>query len=123
MAFTVDQQEVIDARNCNILVSAAAGSGKTTVLVERIVQLITDKDNPVDVDRILVVTFTEKAAAEMKRRIGDALNKKVTENPKDERLARQAVLSQRAFFILNQSIVKSIEKIKCFEQFILNAEH
>ena len=60
--WTDDQQRVIDARNCNLLVSAAAGSGKTAVLVERIIKLITDEKNDVDIDRLLVVTFTNAAA-------------------------------------------------------------
>ena len=64
--WTEQQQKVIDLRNRNILVSAAAGSGKTAVLVERIIQKITDEQSPVDVDRLLIVTFTEAAAAEMK---------------------------------------------------------
>ena len=64
--WTKQQQKVIDLRNRNILVSAAAGSGKTAVLVERIIQKITDEQSPVDVDRLLIVTFTEAAAAEMK---------------------------------------------------------
>ena len=62
--WTEQQQKVIDLRNRNILVSAAAGSGKTAVLVERIIQKITDEQSPVDVDRLLIVTFTEAAAAE-----------------------------------------------------------
>lgn len=69
MNFTADQQRVIDTRNSNILVSAAAGSGKTAVLVERIIQRITDKENPVDIDRLLIVTFTSAAAAQMRERI------------------------------------------------------
>ena len=67
--FTPDQQRVIGTRNCNILVSAAAGSGKTAVLVERIIQMITDDSNPVDIDRLLIVTFTSAAAAQMRERI------------------------------------------------------
>ena len=62
--WTREQQKVIELRNRNILVSAAAGSGKTAVLVERIIRILTDRDNPVDVDRLLIVTFTEAAAAE-----------------------------------------------------------
>ena len=61
--WTEEQEKVICLRNCNILVSAAAGSGKTAVLVERIIQRITDGTDPVDVDRLLIVTFTEAAAA------------------------------------------------------------
>ena len=66
MKFTPKQQEVISTRNKNILVSAAAGSGKTSVLVERILSMITEKDHPVDIDRFLIVTFTKAAAAEMR---------------------------------------------------------
>ena len=75
--WTKQQQKVIDLRNRNILVSAAAGSGKTAVLVERIIQKITDEQSPVDVDRLLIVTFTEAAAAEMKDRIREAIEKKL----------------------------------------------
>lgn len=66
MNFTPDQQRVIDTRNANILVSAAAGSGKTAVLVERIIRMITDEQKPVDIDRLLIVTFTSAAAAQMR---------------------------------------------------------
>ena len=73
MTWTDDQRKVIELRDRNILVSAAAGSGKTAVLVERIIKIITDKDHPVDIDRLLIVTFTNAAAAEMRERIGNAL--------------------------------------------------
>ncbi|MDU5019633.1 MAG: UvrD-helicase domain-containing protein, partial [Clostridiales bacterium] len=63
--WTEEQKAVIDSRNCNLLVAAAAGSGKTAVLVERIIQLITDTKNLVDIDKLLVVTFTNAAASEM----------------------------------------------------------
>ena len=66
MKWTKEQQNVIDFRNRDILVSAAAGSGKTAVLVARIIQRILDPQNPVDIDRLLVVTFTKAAAAEMR---------------------------------------------------------
>ena len=66
LKWTEEQQKVIDLRDRNILVSAAAGSGKTAVLVERIISRITDESDPADVDRLLVVTYTEAAAAEMK---------------------------------------------------------
>lgn len=74
--WTKEQRQVIDLRDRNILVSAAAGSGKTAVLVERIISMITDEKNPVDVDKLLVVTYTEAAAAEMKERIAAAIEKK-----------------------------------------------
>ena len=66
MRFTKSQQRAIDLRGSNILVSAAAGSGKTAVLVERIVKLVSDPANDTDIDRILVVTFTNAAAAQMR---------------------------------------------------------
>ena len=62
VSWTEEQQKVIDTRGCNILVSAAAGSGKTAVLVERIIERITDKHQPIDIDRLLIVTFTRAAA-------------------------------------------------------------
>ena len=79
--WTEEQKKVIESRNRNLLVSAAAGSGKTAVLVERIIHMITDKDNPVDVDKLLVVTFTKAAAAEMKERIRNAIEQKLSEEP------------------------------------------
>lgn len=96
MNFTKDQQKVIELRGKNILVSAAAGSGKTAVLVERILALISDLENPVDIDRLLVVTFTNAAAAEMRERIHSAILKKLEENPDDVRMQRQAVLVHHA---------------------------
>ena len=94
--FTQDQQRVIDTRNSNILVSAAAGSGKTAVLVERIIQMITDDKNPVDIDRLLIVTFTSAAAAQMRERISKAVSKKLEENPENEHLQKQATLIHNA---------------------------
>ena len=81
MKWTSEQKNVIDFRDRNILVSAAAGSGKTAVLVERIIKRITDKENPVDIDKLLVVTFTKAAAAEMRQRLGKRLNKEATSDP------------------------------------------
>ncbi len=94
--WTAEQKQVIELREKNILVSAAAGSGKTAVLVERIIERITDSKNPVDIDRLLVVTFTKAAAAEMRQRIGDAIEKKREENPEDANLMRQASLIHNA---------------------------
>ena len=71
--WTEKQQQVIDSRNRNLLVSAAAGSGKTAVLVERIIQMISEGDHPLDIDQLLVMTFTNAAAAEMRERIGAAV--------------------------------------------------
>ena len=94
--FTIDQQKAIDLRNSDILVSAAAGSGKTAVLVERIIQIITNDEKPIDIDRLLVVTFTEAAASEMKARILAAINKKLEENPENEHLSKQVMLIHKA---------------------------
>ena len=96
MKWTQEQQNVIDLRNRNILVSAAAGSGKTAVLVERIIQRITSKTDPVDIDRLLVVTFTKAAAAEMRERIGNAIEKLLEEYPEDENLRKQQTLLHNA---------------------------
>ena len=74
--WTEKQQQVIDSRNRNLLVSAAAGSGKTAVLVERIIQMISEGDHPLDIDQLLVMIFTNAAAAEMRERIGAAVEKK-----------------------------------------------
>ena len=75
VAWTRGQRQVIDYRGGNLLVSAAAGSGKTAVLVERIVEMITEKNHPVDIDHLLIMTFTNAAAAEMRERIRDAIDK------------------------------------------------
>ncbi|MBE5926255.1 MAG: helicase-exonuclease AddAB subunit AddA [Lachnospiraceae bacterium] len=87
--WTPAQQTVIDLRDKNILVSAAAGSGKTAVLVERIIQMVTDSQKPVDIDKLLVVTFTQAAASEMRERILNAIEKKVMELPDDAHLQKQ----------------------------------
>lgn len=96
MKWTKEQQNVIDFRKRNILVSAAAGSGKTAVLVERIIKRITDDIEPVDIDRLLVVTFTKAAAAEMRERIGNAIEKLLEENPENENLRKQQTLLHNA---------------------------
>lgn len=88
--FTKEQQSVIDARNRDILVSAAAGSGKTAVLVERIIKRLLDEKHPVDIDHMLVVTFTRAAAKEMKEKIRVALDERLKEHPGDAHLKKQA---------------------------------
>ena len=85
VSWTTEQQQVIDLRDRNILVSAAAGSGKSAVLVERILKRLTDPVRPVDVDHLLVVTFTKAAAAEMKERIRESLEKLMESGETDER--------------------------------------
>ncbi len=94
--WTEEQQNVIDTRDCNLLVSAAAGSGKTAVLVARILALIMDEKNPADIDRLLVVTFTNAAAAEMRERIRDALEEQSARRPDNIHLQRQLVLVHNA---------------------------
>ncbi|MBE7034900.1 MAG: helicase-exonuclease AddAB subunit AddA [Ruminococcaceae bacterium] len=94
--WTKEQHEAIYARNADLLVAAAAGSGKTAVLVERIIQRITDKQQPVDLDRLLVVTFTNAAAAEMRQRIGEALEDKLEQEPDNTLLRHQLVLLPKA---------------------------
>lgn len=96
VTFTPEQQKVIDLHGRNILVSAAAGSGKTAVLVERIIQMISDEKQPVDIDRLLVVTFTNAAAAEMRERIGRAIEKKLSRQPENLHLQRQSALLHNA---------------------------
>ncbi len=94
--WTEDQLKAITTRECNLLVAAAAGSGKTAVLVERIIRIITNEDNPIDIDRLLVVTFTSAAAAEMRERIADAISKALEVNPNSKVLQRQLTLLSRA---------------------------
>ena len=96
MPWTKQQQKVIDQRDADILVSAAAGSGKTAVLVERIIQKITDDKHPIDVDHLLVVTFTKAAAGEMKERIMAALDEKVREFPGNQHFVKQLSLIHKA---------------------------
>lgn len=94
--WTKEQELAIKTRNCNLLVAAAAGSGKTAVLVERIIKVITNEEHPVDIDRLLVVTFTNAAAAEMKERIGEAISKALDKNPESKVLQRQLTLLNKS---------------------------
>ena len=96
MEWTAEQQKVIGLRGKNILVSAAAGSGKTAVLVERILQRITEGENPPDVDQLLVVTFTRAAAAQMKERLMAALERRLLEEPDNVHLQKQTTLIHHA---------------------------
>ena len=99
MNWTEEQREVIETRDKNILVSAAAGSGKTAVLTERILTLVTDKEHPVDIDRLVVVTFTRAAAAEMRERILKALQKKAEESGNED-----AYLQKQLSYVHNARI-------------------
>ena len=84
MKWTPEQQKVIETRNANVLVSAAAGSGKTAVLVARILSMITDLEHPVSIDELLIVTFTRAAAGEMRERIRLAIEARIEEEEKQE---------------------------------------
>ncbi len=94
--WTEEQQKVIDTHGIDVLVSAAAGSGKTAVLVARILEMVTSPVHPVDIDRLLVVTFTNAAAAEMRQRIRDALEVRAEQEADNEHLQRQLVLIHNA---------------------------
>ena len=94
--YTPAQLRVINERNCNLLVSAAAGSGKTAVLSERIISLLSDKKDPMDIDRMLIVTFTKAAAAEMRERIAMAIDKYCADHPGDRHMERQKALIHNA---------------------------
>jgi ATP-dependent helicase/nuclease subunit A len=95
-SWTDEQWEAIRARGHNLLVAAAAGSGKTAVLVERIIRKVMDEQQPVDVDRLLVATFTKAAASEMRERIREALQKALLANPDSTHLRRQLAFVHRA---------------------------
>ena len=90
--WTPQQLDAITASGGSVLVSAAAGSGKTAVLVERVIRMITDREHPVDADRLLVVTFTRDAAAEMKQRISQTLADLLHDDPLNPQLIRQSKL-------------------------------
>lgn len=94
--WTEEQRQVIGLRDCNMLVAAAAGSGKTAVLVERIISRILDEKKPVDIDRLLVVTFTNAAAAQMRERISRELERRLEQQPDQVHLQRQLTLIHHA---------------------------
>ncbi|MBU3161085.1 helicase-exonuclease AddAB subunit AddA [Clostridium frigoris] len=107
VTWTEDQKKAILTRDCNILVAAAAGSGKTAVLVERIIKIVTDEDRPTDIDKLLVVTFTNAAASEMRERIAAAISKELHNHP-------QSKLLQRQLTLLNKSSITTIHSF-CLE--------
>ena len=93
--WTESQKDVFRIHDTNILVAAGAGSGKTTVLIERIIRSIINASNPVDVDKLLVVTFTSAAASEMKNRLATALRNELVTNPDNSHMLRQLALLER----------------------------
>lgn len=96
MRWTESQRDAIDARRGTVLVAAAAGSGKTAVLVQRAIDRLTDPDSPTSADRMLIVTFTKAAAAEMRARLEKRLHDLLREHPADPRLRRQSILLSQA---------------------------
>ncbi|HBG39341.1 MAG TPA: helicase-exonuclease AddAB subunit AddA, partial [Clostridiaceae bacterium] len=101
MEWTDEQKKAIGTKGCNLLISAAAGSGKTAVLVQRIIEKLIDEENPIDIDRLLIVTFTNAAASEMREKIGNALSKELEKNPSSKNLQKQLAL-------LNKASIKTI---------------
>ncbi|MDR1012688.1 MAG: UvrD-helicase domain-containing protein [Lactobacillales bacterium] len=90
--WTENQKKAINAKGGSILVSAAAGSGKTAVLVQRIIEKLTDPTCPCDADKLLIITFTNAAAAEIKQRLNDEITSLISKNPRDKNLVRQQIL-------------------------------
>ena len=110
MDFTDEQQFAVLFKGADLIVSAAAGSGKTAVLVERIIQMITAPDKPVDIDRLLIVTFTEQAAYEMKSRIENKLIALLIERPDDKNIAHQLSLIDKSFIMTIHAFCMSVIK-------------
>lgn len=96
LKFTPAQQCAIESRGSTVLVSAAAGSGKTRVLTERLMAYLTDAEHPVDLDRFLIITYTRAAAAELRARILDSISAHIAADPENRRLRRQSALCARA---------------------------
>ena len=111
--WTDAQRKAINSRNGSVLVSAAAGSGKTAVLVERVIQRIIDKNNPTNVENILVVTFTKAAAGEMLERISKSLDDLIKENPTDTFLKRQKMFLPSANICTIDSFCNKVVKDNC----------
>ena len=108
MNWSEEQKKVIETRGCNLLVSAAAGSGKTAVLVERIIGLITDPTDPVSLDELLVMTFTRAAAEEMRERVGRALSERIELDPKNSWLKLQRAILPRARIATIDSVCQNL---------------
>lgn len=106
--WTPEQLRAIQERNCSLLVAAAAGAGKTAVLVERIIRIITDPTNPVDIDHLLIVTFTNAAATEMRERISEAISKALDQDPGSENLKRQLSLLGKASITTIHSFCRDV---------------
>lgn len=114
-SWTTEQNQAINASGGCVLVAAAAGSGKTSVLTERVIKKITDPKNPVDIDKFLIVTFTKAAAGEMKNRISARLSELIAENPQDVNSVRQKMLLQSANIGTIHSFCSSLVKENFFK--------
>ena len=113
MKWTKEQSDAIYKKGSNILVAAAAGSGKTAVLVERIIQKILH--DGVDIDKLLVVTFTNAAASEMRERVLEAIYKKLDEEPENENLQKQIILLGKSNICTIHSFCLDVIKNNFFE--------
>ncbi|MCD7797687.1 MAG: UvrD-helicase domain-containing protein, partial [Clostridiales bacterium] len=118
--WTKAQNDAVNTKNRNILVSAAAGSGKTAVLVGRVIRMITDPVSPVDVDKLLIVTFTNAAAAEMRSRISLSLKEILKNNPNDSNARRQLSLLGNAKICTIDSFCISLVRENFFDLGISN---
>ncbi len=118
MAWTQEQRQVIDLRDCSLLVSAAAGSGKTAVLVERILSMLMDEEHPKDIDRLLIVTFTNAAAGEMKDRIRLAVEQKAEELAQTDPGGRMLEHLQRQISLLSNAQITTIHS---FCQYVIRS--
>ena len=96
MQFTDEQRKAIQLKKRNLLVSASAGTGKTAVLTERIMELLLDSDNRTDIDEMVIVTFTRAAAAEMRGRIEEKLNERLSLGKNTEHIKKQIALLPHA---------------------------
>lgn len=108
--WTIEQLSAIETGGCDLLVAAAAGAGKTAVLVERIIKKIIDDCNPIDIDNMLIVTFTNAAASEMRERIGEALSKELEKKPESQKLQRQMLLLNKASITTIHSFCMDVVK-------------
>jgi len=108
--WTNEQLSAIETSGCDLLVAAAAGAGKTAVLVERIIRKIIDESTPIDIDNMLIVTFTNAAASEMRERIGEALGKELEKKPDSQKLQRQMLLLNKASITTIHSFCMDVVK-------------
>ncbi len=111
--YTDKQIMAINTRNSSILVAAAAGSGKTSVLVERTISMIKDQKKPVNIESLLIVTFTEAAASQMRQRISQALTEEINKNPHNEYLKRQLAMLNKAPIMTIHSFCMNVIRSNC----------